>query len=434
MGISKCIKFLIALLFLPITLTAQDTLRLSRAECETKFLKENLVLMAEKLQISQAEAMVSQAKLWPNPTLEIDEVNLWASKKQLAVFGDELKGFGGGDFGKNQQLAFSIEQLIITAGKRKKLVALEQVAVDKSQQYFEDLLRNLKIEFRNRLTLLQFLQLSDDVYKSQIGSLKRLTESYRKQVEQGNIAKGEYIRLKALELEIAKTINDLRKDINAAQKELKLLMRLSPTTELEILPEGYLRDTDSFDALVLNDLLDMAKEFRPDYKMAGLEKTYFAKLHAYERSQRVPDVALKAGYDRGGNFMYDFVGFGLTLDLPIFDRNRGNIRYAEIGMDYSNLLMEHKELDVENETVLAYQNLAHAIQFLDQIEEGYEDTLDLLLTNYTKNFTDRNISLLEYLDFLEAYLENKLIILEAGKEVNENVEELNYAIGTDVID
>ena len=71
--------------------------------------------------------------------------------------------------------------------------------------------------------------------------------------------------------------------------------------------------------------------------------------------------------------------------------------------------------------------------FFNQIEPDYEVTLDELLISYTRNFTDRNMSLLEYLDFLDAYLENKKIILEAGKKVNKKVEELNYTIGMDLI-
>ena len=433
MGILKCSNLLFILFLFPLFSFSQDTLVLSREECEAIFLEKSLSLIAEKLEISQAEAMVTQAKLWPNPTLEIDEVNLWASKKQLDVFGDELQGFNGNDFGKNQQLAFSIEQVIITAGKRKKLVALESVSVDKSNEYFEDLLRNLKIEFRNLLTQLQYLQFGEAVYDNQISSLQQLTQSYQRQVEQNHVAKGEYIRLKALELEIAKDLNDLKKEKNEVVKELKLLMRLPSATNLEIAPEGFLKNTNAFENLNLNDLLARSKESRPDFKLANLEKTYYDKLYAYEKSQRTPDLAIKGGYDRGGNFMYNFFGFGITMDIPFFDRNQGNIKSALIGIEQSQIHLEHKELSLENETVLAYQNLRNAIDFLGQIEVGYEDTLDQLLTSYTKNFTERNISLLEYLDFLEAYLENKIIILEAGKEVNEKTEELNYAIGTDVI-
>lgn len=426
-------KYLFLLLLFPFISIAQDTLTLSRIECEELFLKENLQLMAEKLQISKADALVRQAKLWPNPTLEIDEVNLWASQKQLAVFGDELQGFNGGSFGKNQQLAFSIEQLILTAGKRRKLVAIEKVSAKQAETYFDDLLRNLKIEFRDQLTHLQYLQKSEKIYRNQLSSIKKLTDSYQRQMKEGNIGKGTYIRLKAVELSIAKDINELNTAILKAQKELKMLMRLPSDSQLKITDEGFIKEIDSFDSIILSKLIEDAKEHRPDYKSAKLEETYYNSQIAYEKAQRIPNLSVKGGYDRGGNFMYDFVGFGLSIDLPFFDRNQGNVRHAQIGLEQSELFSKQKELGLENETVLAYQKLKAAIQFLDQIEEGYEDTLDELLLSYTKNFTSKNISIIEYLDFLDAYLENKDIILEAHKEVNEKAEELNYTIGQDVI-
>src|SRR5690606_18304926 len=94
--------------FLPLCLVAQDSLFLSREACEAIFLEHNLALMAQKMNIDVAEAKVIQAGLWPNPTLEIEEVNLWTATRgvnNLNYFGDELPGFGGGQFGKNQQIS-----------------------------------------------------------------------------------------------------------------------------------------------------------------------------------------------------------------------------------------------------------------------------------------------------------------------------------------
>lgn len=425
----------IILLFLACALSAnaQDTLKLSRAESEAIFLKENLLLIAEKLDISQAEAKVLQAKRWPNPTIEIDEINLWATPGQLNVFGDELQGFNGGDFGRNQQLAFSIEQLIQTGGERRKLVALEEVSAAQSSQYFEDLLRNLKVAFRNGLTKLQYIQFSKSIYESQHKSLRRLTGAYQRQLEMGNVQQGEYVRLKAFELEMASIVHELNAEANEAQKELKVLMRLPASAYLEISDEGYLKDKQQWQQLALLDIIEQAKEHRPDYKIAQLEERYYDKLFAYERAQRVPDLTLKAGYDRGGNFMYNFVGFGIALDLPIFNRNQGNIKYAEIGRDRAKIMSQQQMLDLENEIVFSYQNLSHAVDFLEQIDPGFESQLDSLLSSYTKNFINRNISLLEYIDFVNAYLDNKKIILEAVQALNEKVEELNYAVGTDLI-
>lgn len=431
MDLIKCGKLVFILFFSTYSAKAQDTLKLSREQCEAVFLTENLALIAEKLEVPKAEALVLQAKLWPNPTFTFDEVNFWATTRQTG--GQEVSPPIFGDFGRNQQFAVGIEQLILTAGKRKKFIALEQVGVEKAQQYFEDLLRNLKIEFRNHLTNLQYLQFSRNVYQSQINSVKQLTQAYQKQVEEGNIPKGEYIRLKALELEFSKNINELNKEINDAQKELKLLMRLPANTQLILADDDYLRNTEPLKQLTLTALLDTAKTARADLQIAQLEQSYFSNLYAYEKAQRVPDLTLLGSYDRNGGTMLDFVGFGVAMDLPVFNRNQGNIKHARIGIEQSKILYDQKALSVENEIVLAYQNLVSSIQFFESIEADYEKTLDELLDAYTKNFTNRSISLLEYLDFIDAYLENKKIILEAGKDVNEKAEELNYSMGKDVV-
>ncbi|MBI0400667.1 TolC family protein [Cyclobacterium marinum] len=423
-------KLILILLLFSLATKAQDTLQLSREQAEALFLKDNLRLIAEKLNISQAEAMATQANLWPNPSFTLDQVNFWATNAQTG--GKEVIPSLGG-LPTNQQFGFGIEQIILTARKRKKLVALEEVSVEKSKQYFEDLLRNLKIEFRNQLTRLQYLQFSKSIYQNQLNSIRLLTIAYKNQVEEGNVSQGEFIRLKAMELEIAKTINEFNQEVNKAQKELKVFMHLPATTHLQITDEGFLKDTEQFSQLALNDIIEQAKIHRPDYRITQLEETYYNNLHAFEKAQRIPNLTLSSAYDRGGNAMLDFVGFGVSMDLPFFNRNQGNIRHAQIGIKKSKILRKEKTLKIENEIVLSYQNLSNAVFFLDEIASDYESTLDGLLTSYTQNFIERNISMLEYLDFLEAYLENKKVILEAGKDVNEMAEELNYTVGMDLI-
>lgn len=422
--------------FLPLCLVAQDSLFLSREACEAIFLEHNLALMAQKMNIDVAEAKVIQAGLWPNPTLEIEEVNLWTATRgvnNLNYFGDELPGFGGGQFGKNQQISISIEQLILTAGKRKKLVAMEEVSVEKSKQYFEEILRHLKLGFRQMMTNLQYFHISKSNYENQRQSISQLVRAIERQVENGHIPRGEWIRLKAVELEILRHLHELNNEIHEVQKELRQLMHLPAHTYLIIDQENFTSIPPLLPVFHLDDLIEEAKIRRPDLQSSLLEQQYYDHLYEYEKAQRVPNLTLKAGYDRGGNFMYNFLGMGLSIDLPLFARNQGNIQAARIGRLQSQIIKQEKEHTVENEIFLAYQNLLQAIGFLEDIEVGYENSLEDTLERYTENFVNRNISLLEYLDYLEAYLDNKNILLEARKELLEKVEELNYTVGREVV-
>jgi cobalt-zinc-cadmium efflux system outer membrane protein len=413
---------------------AQDTLRLSREESEARFLKENLQLLAEKLKIPQAQALTWQAKLWPNPTLALDEINIGTTANGLngtSYFGEGLPPIAG-DFGRNQQISASIEQLILTAGKRKKLVAMEEVNEALAEQYFQDLLRSLKLEFRNSLSELQYLQFSKRLYQTQLESIRILSSAYKNQVELGNVARGAYIRLKAVELEIAKQIKELDDELHKEQKDLKLLMNIPPATYLILSDEGYQRDVAQLENINLGNLSSTAIESRPDYQIEVLGQRYAEKSYSYEKSLRVPDLALKVGYDRGGNFLYNFLGFGLTMDIPAFNRNQGNIRHADFAVKQAAILSKYKAQEVRNEVILAWQNLQNSLILYREIDPGYEQNLDQLLQNYISNFKNRDIDMLTFLDFLEAYLENKTIILENKLEIQKKTEELNYTLGTEL--
>lgn len=430
MNLKRYLTSLVGVYLIAGSLMAQDTLRLTRVESEAIFLKENLNLLAEKLEIPQAEAMVLQASLWPNPNFTLDQVNFWATDKQRG--GQEVSPPFFGNVGRNLQVGIEVEQLIQTAGKRKKLMALEQVGVDKAKQYFEDLLRNLKLELRAELTNIQYLQLRKATFINQVSSVKQLTETYNRQVAAGNLPKAEFVRLKALELELLKNISDLDKDINESQKTVKQLLHIPAATFVIIDTADYWQLMNTAELPAVLDLVDQGKQNRPDYHLANLDIDYNNKLYTYEKAQKVPDLVLKGMYDRNGSTMLNFVGFGVAMDLPFFNKNQGNIKAAKIGVEQSKIRLKSATHGLETEIVLAYQNLANALNFQNQIEASYETGLDDLLKSYTKNFTNRNISLLEYLDFLEAYLENKKIIMEAAKDISEKKEELSFAVGKDI--
>lgn len=417
--------FLCILLFCNLV-NSQQTVKLSREQAESIFLENNIDLICEKLNIETQKAEVIQAKLWPNPTFSISEINLWKTTRV-----ENSPPFWG-NFGRDRQIAFELEQLIETAGKRKKLIALEQIGVSKAEQEFEGLLRELKLELRNLLTELQYLQLSKKIYQNLLDNVLQLTNSYQNQLNQGIISKAEYMRLKAQELEIKKDILDLNLQSNEIQKELKLLLNISSSLSIEISDNGFIKETVDYNAFFIEDILQTAKDNRHDYKLALLEQEYSNKLLDYQKAQRIPDVNLLVNYDRNGNTMLDFVGVGLSFDLPIFNRNQGGVKKAKIGITTAELQKEKTLKSIENQVLFSYESLKESIGFLNKVQANYPQDLDLLLANYTKNFLHKNVSMLEYLDFMDAYINNKKIILETQKQINHKVEQLNYSLGKDL--
>ncbi len=422
------------ILFLVFSLNSsfsQDTLIFNKSEAEALFLQNNLSLLAENLSISKAEASLIQAKVWPNPTLTVDQVNLW--KPNSKIQGQELVPPISGDFGRNQQFGISIEQLILTAGKRKKLMALEKVGIEKSKQYFEEVLRSLKIELRTQLNQINYLQTYKGIYENQLTSVNQLVNAYKNQVDAGFLDKGEYIRLKALSLEILNDINNLENERYAVEHNLKLLLNLPTATHFELKSEGLKVNPEELVNLDIAALIDTAHNNRPEYKISKLQEDFAQKYLAVERAERIPNLSLIGEYNRGDAIYTDFIGFGVVMDLPVFNRNKGNIRIAELEIQQAQLNQQFVTSGIEKEVSLAVLQFRKALEFAQQIDEDYESELDQILNAYTHNFKNKNIDLIQYLDFLEAYLENKNIILQAALELRNKAEEINYSVGKDII-
>lgn len=405
-----------------ITLTSQDV--------EVIFLQQNLELIAGRLNITMADASIAQAKLWENPTLSISDVNLWSTKSQREGEKEVIPPLFG-SFARNTEFSIELSQLIQTANKRGKRIRMEQANKEISIQEFEDVLRSLKVELRQAVQEVIYLDAYREVLDKQINSLSLLINSYQKQVTQGNLAKSEVLRLQSALLDAENEYNEIRTELNAQQKNLKILLNADPFVYIRI--TGDTIGIQAPDQLILSDLMSIASGNRPDMKIYQSQTNYFEKALAYEKSQRVPDITFSANYDRYGGVWKDFIGFGVSIDLPFFNRNQGNIKMAKAGRDQSLILAQQKQNQIHHEIAEAYNNYSASYNFYRRITGNpLLQELDPMLDIYTKNLLNRNISMIEYIDFMEAYKSNKQAWLTARKNLRVQFEELQYSIGTNI--
>ena len=402
-----------------------DTLKISRNEAESVFLNKNLDLIIQKLEISQAEAQVVQAKFWPNPTLTVSEVNLWRTydiEEQPALIGK---------WGRSSQISAEIEQVIQTAGKRRKNIELQQLEVEGEQYELQEVLRELKKLLRNSITEIVYNQEQQKLYQSQISSITKLTKSYNNQLTLGNISKSEYIRLKAQEMEFKKKLISLQQEIEEQQTELKALL-IIPSNSYIIIADPLVKPEREISELELPRWVETAQSNRPDILLSKNKEKYALKNLELQNALKTPDIAVSLNYDRGGNIMKDFIGVGISVDLPVFDKNKGNIQDAKLEVTKTGYEIRKSVLKSENEITSVFHNYQRTQKISEEIDDDYEETLDSLLRSHEKNFRLRNISMLEYMDYLDTYIENKMIILDTKKELNEYYENLQYVVGQDL--
>jgi cobalt-zinc-cadmium efflux system outer membrane protein len=420
-------KYFIILLVFPISIYAQisGTVKLDRSQIEAVFLKENLALIAEKMNINIADAEIVQAKVWENPVLTVGDVNFWTTGIQRENFYDDMPNAPN-----TRQFSIELSQMITTAGKRRKEIAALKVSKEMAMQQFGETLRGMKIELRKSISEIIYFQQYETVLTEQVDVLKKLINAYEQQVKNGNLSKAELLRLQTSALEIESELYQLRIEQNSQSKTLKSLLNLSPETRIIVVSD---KDNKEVTLPVLNDLNMLATENRPDMKLQQLQTEWFVRTLSLEKARRVPDITFIANYDRYAGLWKDYIGFGVSFDLPVFNRNQGNIRVAKIGTEQSRSLEQLLQNEVLNEIFEAYDNFRQSSEFYRKISDNeLLSDLDQMLEAYTKNLLNRNISMLEFIDFMESYQKSKQIFLDAQKSANNSFEELQFTIGIDI--
>jgi cobalt-zinc-cadmium efflux system outer membrane protein len=408
----------------------QQVQKITQEEAEIMFLKQNLEIIAQQYNIDIADAAITQAKLWENPSLSISQINFWSTSSQREGI-DEVIPPLFGNFGRNTEFSVELSQFIQIAGQRRKLMKMEKVSKEMAVEEFGDMLRSLKAELRKSIYDLVYLQEYQTILSNQIEAFDKLIENYQAQVSLGNVSKSELLRLQSSLLELENERHEVRLEYNERQKMLRTLLNIQTQIVLEIVTDG--KEYKNPAEISLQNLFQQAKDSRHDLKYSQLQTQYFEKSISYEKSQRAPNLELSVNYDRYGGVWKNFVGFGLNIDLPIINRNQGNIRIAHYNKVQSEYLFQQQQNLVLQEVEQAFNNYGSVYDFfLKMKNNSLLSEIDSMLDVYTENLLKRNISMLEYIDFMESYKNTKQTMLSVKKNIGQQFEELQYVVGEDI--
>lgn len=416
--------FLIACLVNSYAQVKTDSLRLNTEEAEKLFLENNLSLIAERLNINQADALILQAKAWPNPNLSIDEVNLNRNSTSESI--PPLFG----TFARNQQFTVQLEQLILTAQKRKKNINLEVNNKRLAENAFIDFLQALKLEFRTSLAHLIYNQETFSDLSRQVEIASQLLKAQEAQLREGNISEASYLRLKALQIELSNELNESLEERNKIQSDLKTLMAIPGPTLLILKNEDLIEKTiNKWNNLSYARLIELVDQHSSQLKIAGSVKDVSIAALELESAKKIPDLTFNLNYDRNGSTMFNFFGAGVSFDLPLFDRNKGNIKQAVLEVKKQEYLVEEKRNSLHNQLDEAYKNILQNIQLYRSFDTDYLVKLEKMQASIANNLIKRNLSLLEFLDLFDSFKNNKRLYYKIKRDIQLKEYELNYLVG-----
>ena len=417
---NRAFLFLLFLLLAGKMCAQQVAGTLTLKEAEQRFLERNLSLIAERYNIDMAQAQVLQAKLFENPVISLEQ-NVY----------NRLNGKYF-DFGKEGEAVVEIEQVIHLASQRNKQVRLEKINKEIAEYQFEEVMRTLRQELNEKFVEVYFLSKSIAIYEKEVNSLQVLLGGMKIQQEKGNISLMEISRLESMLFSLRKEKNERENDLLTTRGELNLLLNLPEDTQVQLsLDEEVLQQLD-LSQLSFADLKAIINE-RPDQKIARSTVNASRANLKLQKSMAFPEFSVKGNYDRVGNFINDYFAIGVSLSVPIFNRNQGNIKAARFSIQQAGVQQEYAANRADMELFTAYTSLEKATQLYQSTNMDLERNFEKLITGVNENFTRKNISLLEFIDYYDSYKETCIQLYEIKKNVFLAMENLNTIVGQNVL-
>lgn len=399
-----------------------DTLYLSFQDAEKQFLASNFQLLTQKYNIEYTKALIAQAKLWDNPVLSTDQ-NIYDGGSKKFFYHNSDLGQG--------QVFVQLSQVFTTAGKRGKQVLIAKDNAQIQEAAFNDLMRNLRYNLQLDFGQLATLIAQDKVYRMEISSATNLVEGIQQSFDAGNTSMKDLVRLKALLFGLENDRVENSRQINDLQTELKILLAAKETSYITpIITDQHRSQPVKLD---IPALIVQAENNRADYLGTQYQLNSATHNLAYQKALAAPDITIGVAYDKNSSYAPNYYGLQIGIPLPFFNRNQGNIKSAGYILKSQENTVKDSELRLKNEVVAAVRQYELTLELFSSQQTSFNEQYDKLFGNMLKSFKERQIGLIEFVDFFDTYKDTKLKILQQQNNLQKAIADLNFATGTTVI-
>ncbi|QEH34609.1 Cobalt-zinc-cadmium resistance protein CzcC precursor [Aquisphaera giovannonii] len=372
-------------------------------------LQRSLDLRSKFYEIPQARADVLQAGLRANPVFYADA--------QLVPYGQFNRSVPGGP----TQYDINVTHPVDVSRKRRARVEVATRAERVLEAQYQEALRQRIDDVYDAFVLGTLASRQTVRYARQsTQGLARLATKTEELYRGGSVSLGDFNRVK-IQLRTARLgLVDAEAAYRKAKLELGSLMNLSPEEIAALEIKGSIEDT-SPPPPPAEELKRIALEARPDVVSYRLGVRRAEADVALARANRLSDIfVLYQPYTYQNNTPFGLKSatswaLGVTAPLPVYNRNQGAIRRAELNVDQTRIELSDLErqvgIDVEK-AVAEYEVTRREVQELraEVIPEATQirDEMFRLYTSGEKSAGDFIGAQLEFNQVAKQYLDTAI--------------------------
>ena len=382
---------------------------------------DNPELRAMRAEVDAARGRLLQAGLRPNPMLDLGG--------QANVSGPD----------NNVNVGLSIP--LDLNGRKAGRVGVAEREIDMKQAQVNDRERRLSAEVRLKAGDLLAARRNLAFTEELLGTNEKGLGLVRDRVQQGGAPALEESLVLVEVNRLEASLSILKSRVEVLGLQLRLLAGMPPDEPLSLQGELAPRPL----ALDRTQALAQALAGRPDLLIARAEAAMAQAKIRREEAEGRWDARFNLGYqrqdfgfslngltDRGGNRpiqdTFNYVGGGVTIMVPVRNKNQGNVAAATAEAQAAERKREGAELIVRQEVAAAFAQLAAAQRALDIYARGVRDVAGRNLAVVRQAYELGRTSVLDviaeqrrYIDIEMGYTESLKLVYDAHVEIERAV-------------
>jgi cobalt-zinc-cadmium efflux system outer membrane protein len=392
----------------PVRITLDQAIQLA--------LQNNHSLLANRTNIPQNLANEVTANLRPNPTLFTDWEYLPLYKPGVGIL-DYLHDSTEGDIG----LSYLFER----GKKRQHRLQAAKGATAVTRSLVVDNERTLTFQVAQLFVNVQLAESTLDLALQDVKSFQETVNIAEAQYRVGAMSENDFLKIK---LQLFQFQQDVEQ---AGLARVQALADLRQQLGSESVPAEY-DVTGAFEyqpaTVKLDDLQTRAVLSRPDLRAAQLGITAANSNYELAKANGKQDVTVSGNYSHVNGL--SAVTFSMSVPLPIFDRNQGNIAQTHYAITQAQQQQLQARGQVMDDVKDAYEGLIESDRITQYFRNGYLEAAQKSRDISEYSFRRGATSLLDFLDAERTYRVTQLAYRQAVAACLTALEQLREAVGT----
>ena len=147
-----------------------------------------------------------------------------------------------------------------------------------------------------------------------------------------------------------------------------------------------------------------------------------------QKANALPEVNLIGEWDKNGNIGHNCFMVGVSFSMPIFNRNQGGRKAANAALEARRLQQDWDYRQAEAEIHANWTKLQVNKQIAQEAEAGLAKENENFFTEVENQYLKRNISLLQLIDYYQAYKDTRYMVIDSQRDVLLSMIELDLEI------